>query len=229
MPYIGRLGQVFETESGTGAVRVLIWEGVIDLLQEDVGRTLIGWGPESMYVAYNPVYPPELAHYEARNASPDRSHNETFDALVTTGVFGFLAYIFLFSSIFYYGLKWLGLIRSTRERNLFIILGVAGALLGIILPWAIEGSLRLAGVGLAAGFILGNIVYLTLSAISPGRETVVTISPNQQLMIIASAGYGRGPLRGDSLRHRHRRHPRPFLGHRRADGRRRLELGVAGR
>jgi len=185
MPYIGRLGQVFETESGTGAVRVLIWEGVIDLLQEDAGRTLIGWGPESMYVAYNPVYPPELAHYEARNASPDRSHNETFDALVTTGIFGFLAYIFLFSSIFYYGLRWLGLIRNSRERNLFIILGVAGALLGIILPWAIEGSLRLAGVGLAAGFILGNIVYLTLSAITPGHETPPTVSPNQQLLLIA--------------------------------------------
>ncbi|MEZ4646278.1 MAG: hypothetical protein R3E31_26740 [Chloroflexota bacterium] len=45
-------------------------------------RPLIGYGPESMYVAYNRFYPPELATVEARNASPDRSHNETFDALV---------------------------------------------------------------------------------------------------------------------------------------------------
>ncbi len=49
-------------------------------------RPLVGYGPESMWVAYNRFYPPDLAHYEARNASPDRSHNETFDTLVRTGV-----------------------------------------------------------------------------------------------------------------------------------------------
>jgi len=185
MPYIGRLGQVFETEGGTGRVRVLIWEGVVDLLQQDAGRTLVGYGPEAMYVAYNPVYPPELAHYEARNASPDRSHNETFDALVMTGVIGFLAYIFLFSSIFYYGLKWLGLIEGPKERNLFIILGVAGALLGVILPRIFEGSFRMAGVGLAAGFILGIIVYLTLSAALPRRKMEAAGSAGQQLLLIA--------------------------------------------
>jgi hypothetical protein len=44
-----------------------------------------------MWVAFNRFYPPELAHYEARNASPDRSHNETFDSLVRTGLLGFAA------------------------------------------------------------------------------------------------------------------------------------------
>ena len=31
-PYIGRLGKVFQTESGTGKVRVLIWEGAVDMV-----------------------------------------------------------------------------------------------------------------------------------------------------------------------------------------------------
>jgi hypothetical protein len=99
---IGRLGEVFETEGGTGRVRVLIWEGIVDLItphaplqfpdgstdQWNAIRPLIGYGPEALYVAYNRFYPPDLAHYEARNASPDRSHNETFDALAFTDCWG---------------------------------------------------------------------------------------------------------------------------------------------
>ncbi|UCC62821.1 MAG: O-antigen ligase family protein, partial [Anaerolineae bacterium] len=136
--YVGRLGKVFETERGTGRVRVLIWQGAIDLIlpheplqypegpkDEDplnVLRPLIGYGPEAMWVAYNRFYPPELGQVEARNASPDRSHNETFDALVITGLVGFVVYMLLFASVFYYGFKWLGLIRSQRERNFFAAL-----------------------------------------------------------------------------------------------------------
>ena len=85
LPYVGRLGRVFETEAGTGKVRVLIWEGALKLIGSDPMRAIVGYGPETMHVAYNPYYPPELAYYEARNASPDRSHNETFDALVIGG------------------------------------------------------------------------------------------------------------------------------------------------
>ena len=62
VPGIGRLGQVFETEGGSGRVRVLIWEGVVKLmtphppLQSPEGeldawnpiRPLIGYGPEAL-------------------------------------------------------------------------------------------------------------------------------------------------------------------------------------
>nr|MBC7244575.1 tetratricopeptide repeat protein [Chloroflexota bacterium] len=164
LPYIGRLGQVFETETGTGKVRVLIWEGALKLITAHPLRTLVGYGPETMHVAYNPFYPPDLAHYEARNASPDRSHNETFDALVITGVIGFLAYMFLFSSIFYYGLKWLGFMGTKQQRNLFLLLSIAGAIVGIFLPKLVEGTYKLSGVGLPVGFIAGTSLYLMFSA-----------------------------------------------------------------
>ena len=85
----------------------------------NIVRPLVGYGPESMWVAYNRFYPPDLAHYEARNASPDRSHNETFDTLVRGGLIQFAAQIFLYVSIFYYSLRWLGLMRGRRRRNLF--------------------------------------------------------------------------------------------------------------
>ena len=119
IPYVGRLGSFLETESGTGKVRVLIWEGAIQLIKAEPVRTLIGWGPESMYVAYNRFYPPDLAHYEARNASPDRSHNETYDSLVITGVLGFLAYWTVFYTFFYFALNLLGLVRANHRRWLY--------------------------------------------------------------------------------------------------------------
>ena len=65
------------------------------MIKSDPKRMLIGWGPESMQWAYSPHYPAELGRLESRNASPDRSHNETFDALVTTGLLGFIVYLTL--------------------------------------------------------------------------------------------------------------------------------------
>ena len=185
--YVGRLCTVFSTTQGTNAVRALIWEGVVDLMLKphapiqtpdgqpdpvNVLRPLVGYGPESMWVAYNRFYPPDLAHYEARNASPDRSHNETFDTLVRGGIIQFAAQIFLYASIFYYSLRWLGLMRGHRRRHLFIASLTAGGALGVIVPLIVDGSLRLAGIGLPAGIIVGMIVYVTADLLLSGRGEI---------------------------------------------------------
>ncbi len=184
MPYVGRLGQIFELGGGTGKVRVLIWEGVLELVSANPLRTLVGYGPETMHVAYNPYYPPDLAHYEARNASPDRSHNETFDALVITGVVGFAVYMLLFGSLFYFGLKWLGFLETKRQRNLFLGLGIAGAVVGVFLPRLAEGTFRLSGVGLPIGFILGASLYLMVSAAFFHTTEEVELGSKQRLLLI---------------------------------------------
>ena len=172
-PQFGRLGQLLNTESRTGQVRSLIWQGASELvlphepLEFPDGRDdsfnfirpLIGYGPESMYVAYNRFYPPELTQVEKRNASPDRSHNETWDSLVITGVLGLAVYLTLFGSALYYGLKWLGLVQTGRQRNLFLVLYLAGGLIsgiGFVL-WQGRGYL---GVAIPFGMILGVIIYL---------------------------------------------------------------------
>ena len=170
VPYVGRLGHVLEVDSGTGKVRVLIWQGAVDLVESDPWRTLVGYGPESMYVAYNPFYPPELAHYEARNASPDRSHNETFDSLISTGLLGFIAYVFLFLSIFYYGLSWLGLIRSKARKRLFCVCSLVGTAGGVIVPLVVDRSLRFAGVGLPMGLMVGLSAYVMILALMSAYE-----------------------------------------------------------
>ena len=177
----GRLASMMgeiEGRSGTGQVRVLIWTGVVQLMTPhpplefpdghvdafNTIRPLIGYGPEGLYVAFNRFYPPALGQIEARNASPDRSHNETFDALAFTGLLGLTAQFFLFVSVFYFALKWAGLIGSPRRRIVFLILVLGGGLItaAVFIVW--QGA-QFFGVGLPFGMLLGLIAFLTIYAL----------------------------------------------------------------
>lgn len=184
LPYVGRLGRVFELEGGSGRVRVLIWQGALQLALphsplwapttgDDAWnpiRPLVGYGPETMYVAYNRFYPPELGRIESRNATPDRSHNETFDALVTTGLFGFAAENVVFLIVFYFALKWLGLVPSARARNLFVALWFGGGLVSALAFGATLGW-HFIGVALPGGMMLGLFAYLIGFALRPAART----------------------------------------------------------
>ena len=175
LPYVGRLGDLL-SQSGSGQVRVLIWEGAVEMLaphepldypsgaQDSLNsiRPVIGYGPESMYVAYNRFYRPQLAQIEARNASPDRSHNEAFDALITTGYLGFLAYLAVFGGVFYYGLKCLGLIGRARDRYVYVAAWVGGGVAGAWLAYLLDGSMRFFGVGFPLGCVAGLALYVAL-------------------------------------------------------------------
>lgn len=205
--YVNRVCTLFSTTQGTNAVRVLIWQGVVDLMLKphapieqpdgtpdphNALRPFIGYGPESMWVAYNRFYPPELAHYEARNASPDRSHNETFDALVRGGLIQFGIQLVLFSSVFYHALRWLGLVQGPARRRLFLAMLGGGGAVGVLAPLLADGSLRLAGIGLPAGLIAGMIVYVTLDLLlsrpqgqPAGLTATQPASGRRQLLILA--------------------------------------------
>lgn len=198
LPRIGRFGRMLEEDEGTGRVRTLIWEGALTLitphepLQFPNGeqdpfnflRPLFGYGPEAMYVAYNRFYLPELATIEARNASPDRSHNETFDALVITGAAGFLVWQALYLSVFYYGFRWLGVLRTNFERNLLIGLwiGTGGILALVFSLW--RGPVYI-GVALPFGSIGGLVLYLIYYALfAPTPEEEVQPFEAGRLLMI---------------------------------------------
>ncbi len=201
MPYVGRLGRVLDREEGTSKVRLLIWQGVVEMMlphepleKPDGGkdwmnwaRPFIGYGPESMYVAYNRFYPPDLAHIEKRNASPDRSHNETFDSLVISGLFGFLAYMWLFASVFYYGFRWLGVISGKGQTWFFIGCWIGGGLLGALLMGLWQG-VEFIGVGLPAGIAAGLGLYLVVWALflSHTAEAQTGQSPNPYRLLVVA-------------------------------------------
>ena len=157
LPYIGRLGHVF---GATGQVRLLIWQGTVQLIAANPWRAVIGYGPETMYVAYPPYYPPELGQIEQRTALPDRAHNETFDVWVTTGLLGVAVYVVLFTSLFVQGLRVLGVISSAPQRYLFLSLWSIGGGGAVLLARLFEDSWRLFGVALPLGMLAGMFVYL---------------------------------------------------------------------
>ena len=174
----GSLGTLFESEGGTGRVRTLIWEGAVNLVRahEPITfpdgnadsfnsiRTLVGYGPESMYVAYNRFYPPDLAHYEARNASPDRSHNETWDSLVITGAIGFLAEQSLFLSVFYFALKFIGWVPNRKATITLIAMMILGGIAGAIGLLVVK-DVNFMGTGWPGGVAVGIVVYVVSFAL----------------------------------------------------------------
>lgn len=139
VPYVGRLGRLLETNDGTGRVRTLIWfgdergGGALGLLRSNLARTLtFGHGPETMFTVFNPFYPPELASYEARGASPDRAHQAWLDELITKGVLGLLSYLFLLVSAL-----WLA-VRQFRQSQQFNSQVLAIAALAAIIAHVVE-------------------------------------------------------------------------------------------
>ena len=184
-PYIGRLGHLSEAESATAKVRAIIWRGTIELIGSNPLRMIAGYGPETMKYVWDPHSPPELAHYEARNAAPDRSHNETYDLIVTTGLVGFSIYMALMGCVFYFGLKWLGFIRRRADALLFAALCGAGVVAGILLPRFIGGSYAFIGVGIPAGFISALFIYLIVNAAAGGAHRVSPGGFSRQLLTLA--------------------------------------------
>ncbi len=167
-PYLARLSTI--GKGLTLEARPMLWQGAINLSLSNPIRAFIGSGPETLLVAYQPYILPELVDVEGSETSPDRCHNATLDALVTTGLIGMIIYLLLFSSTLYYGLKWLNLITSSRQRNLFIALSIIGVLLGLWVPWYLDRSLRFAGVGIPAGILAALVIYLMAHLFRTRRE-----------------------------------------------------------
>ena len=192
-----RLAGTLDTEGGTGKVRVLIWEGALNLIKphRPLGiegdytdsfnsiRPLIGYGPESMFNAFAYVYPTELAHVEQRGSSADRSHNETMDALVMTGALGLIAFYFLMGSLFYYLLKWLGWIPNKRAgQGLVGLMAIAGVL-GIFTPYFLKGDFILSAVGLPFSLYGAMFLYLLWRAFISQPESGAGVSSAPILLI----------------------------------------------
>ena len=177
VPYIGRMGRLLDTSPGTtGDVRMKIWfgdeqaGGTVALITSNPLRTLVGWGPESMFVAYNRFYPPSLANVEARGASPDRSHEAYLDELVTKGVLGLASYLFVLISFFV--LAWRLMTRSDDwQMQVFFL-----ACLTVVVAHSVEG---LTGIPIVVTLML---LWLTYAATVAGGAIsgAYALHPEQQ-------------------------------------------------
>ncbi len=213
MPYVSRLSQVMETEGGSGKVRILIWDAAMDLIEpheplgieeDDISvedkfnliRPLVGYGPESMFNAFAYVYPPGLAHVEARGSSADRSHNETMDSLVITGILGFIAFYYVMISLFYYILLWLGWAPDKLAKQRLIGWLILGGGVGTIIPYLVGGRLTFMPVGLPFGMIAGMVIHLVWQGIVQQKSP---LNQSEEPFTSASSAYGLNQVNGSAL------------------------------
>jgi cyclophilin family peptidyl-prolyl cis-trans isomerase/Flp pilus assembly protein TadD len=105
---------------------------------------------------------------------------------VTTGWLGLAAYLLLYTSVFYFGLKLLGLIRESWHKAAFIGLWIVGGLLGTAGMWAWRGPAYL-GVGIPVGALLGLAAYVFVLLLSATfrPETQPAVNEAYQLWILA--------------------------------------------
>jgi tetratricopeptide (TPR) repeat protein/O-antigen ligase len=199
VPYLGTLSHLLEQDTGTGKVRVLIWEADTHLVMPheplrfpdgtpdrlNLIRLLVGYGPESMLLAFIKFYPPELAHYESRTMIADRSHNQTWDCLINGGIIGLLSYQFLIYSFFAYGLRQIGLIPGKREHRVF-----AGLWIGLVVFFGAGvvalGKAAFLGLGVAAGVVAALGLYLIISFMLVPRCTQELVRHPSDGVVIAA-------------------------------------------
>jgi tetratricopeptide (TPR) repeat protein/O-antigen ligase len=194
LPIVGRF--VNAATTGTAEVRALMWEGAARLMTPhaplqfpdgapdplNLIRPFVGYGPDSLYLVSTQFSTPDPY---SREAVTDRNHNETWDWLVTTGLFGLLAYEMLFLSIFFHGLRQLGLIPTRLKRNLFVGLwvglGLAGALATVIL-----GQPKYLGVALPLGNAAGLVIYLAITAFRPAGDPPKTDASLSDVILLVA-------------------------------------------
>ncbi len=196
VPYIGRMGRLLEIESGTGLVRRLIWfgdehaGGTLALITSDPLRLFIGWGPESMFVAFNRFYPPSLANVEARGASPDRSHQALLDEVVTKGLLGLAMYLWVIGSLMMYCLHQLRTATSWRHQLLVI------AILSAVTAHLVEG---LTGIPIVATLMMFWML-LGLSVAVAQMESAQASVAITETQTIQGKPTGRQPARRNPSR-----------------------------
>ena len=202
---LSRVARILQYQGGTGMVRNLIWEGALDLIKPhkpiqfpptqahpkgypdpyNALRPLVGYGPESMYVAYNGFYPPLLGHYESRTASPDRSHNETMDSLVITGLLGFSAYVWLFGGVFYFALQWMGFLPDDWRRRLFLALLAGGAIVAMAIVVPLIGP-HFFCLAIPIGIVGGMLLYLIIYGFSEWKTEYQTSNFHPHFILLTS-------------------------------------------
>ena len=124
-PYLSRLADA--PVSRPVETRTAIWEATTGLIIDHPEvpsegdpwnpiRPLVGYGLETLRLAFWSVYPTELRHLQlesSRIGRIDRAHNLVLDLQVTVGLLGLLAFVSLVSMFFLQGGR---LLKGTRWR-----------------------------------------------------------------------------------------------------------------
>jgi tetratricopeptide (TPR) repeat protein len=172
-PLAGWLTGELDLGRGTALQRILTWQGVISMATAGPLRTLLGYGPETMIVAFPRYFPPELAPLPFQpGVAFDRAHNVIMDELATRGIAGVAVYLLVVAGFFFYGLRHMGLITDRRGRQRYWMVVLLGVMLGVALVRLVDGGWHFVGLGASAGTLAAVLGYAGFSGwmerLSPG-------------------------------------------------------------
>ena len=88
--------RLFDLQGSDTEARFLQWKSA---LQGFAASPIVGVGPENFYYVSNKYYDPQMIKYDA--SWFDKPHNYALEVLVTTGAFGFLAYMGMVVLVFW--------------------------------------------------------------------------------------------------------------------------------
>ncbi|MSP12150.1 MAG: tetratricopeptide repeat protein [Chloroflexi bacterium] len=192
VPYLGRLASLADLTEPTNQVRLIIWDGVVQMLKGKPARLLTGNGPETMLQALPRFMPPGLNRFEAQNALPDRAHNWVLDTLATTGILGFLTELAVYAALLLGTLRYLQVpVRGIRGLLLPVCVVGGGILLGVM-AWLVLGYSNLLLAAFGPGMLLGLAIYLVFLVLTgsntaipvPARDKRASLTPDTADRII---------------------------------------------
>jgi tetratricopeptide (TPR) repeat protein len=131
-------------------------------------RRAIGYGPECSWLVTNSFATPALVLNRFQE-SENRMHNEIFDAIITTGYAGTMAYLWIIVAAYYYSLRFFGFAVERLEKIIYVVLSCVGIAAGFCVPWAV-GTPQFIGIGVEAGLLAGIFAFVAWSGFRNVRE-----------------------------------------------------------
>lgn len=106
------------TESGQ--IRLIVWKGALEVFKH---YPIFGSGVETFAYSYYNFRPAEHNNVSEWDFLYNKAHNEYLNYLATTGVLGFLSYLFLIGSFIVFSIKYLVLsIKKQSTQNTYYLL-----------------------------------------------------------------------------------------------------------
>ena len=165
-----RLGDIFAS-GGSGGQRLMFWEAVLHLMQQEPRWLITGLGPDALALKIAPHLPAQIAHFEVDWVFrlPDRAHTLSLDLLSSGGVLALGLWVLFWAAII---ARLLPAFPRHPDYSLAILAGasVIGAALGGFII-----GLAAIPVGLMAGLLGGILIILLLASSYSSMESALTL------------------------------------------------------
>lgn len=154
-PGLNRLASLTRTDEGSTAARIAIWQTTVSLI---AARPVLGYGPETMALAFPRVFPPQLVYYQGRLLTVDRAHNLWLDTAMSAGLVGMASFAMLLFAMGRLFWRKGRSVSETWERWLWIALAgsVAGHLIDLEFGFDVTATSSLFWLILALGVALSQ-------------------------------------------------------------------------